>query len=358
MNAMVKLPKLEHVKYVRSKGKLYAYFNTGQKNARGRIIRVPLPAPSSVGFFDSYAAMKGARVKRQAVSYRIKDLADEYETSTTFSSKSEGTQKYYRVTLRRIRENLGKFPVNDLALEDIQMVLDKAMSGPGAYNAFIAVLGVIYTWARQRSKTTLEPVKNIPKMDTGSHSAWPEHVLEAGLSCAHDRTRLAIHLMYFTGQRIGDVMTMRWSDIRNDAVFVTQQKTGKKLQIHLHRELAAELERTPKRGLTIITNHKGDRMTPQRVRAEIKTFCSSMGQTLVPHGLRKNAVISLLEAQCTIAEVAAITGQTFKIVEQYAAQVDQSKLGNAAIVKFENKRRTGKRFGKPLVKPAENRSIK
>ena len=38
-----KLPKLEHVKYVRAKGKLYAYFNTGRKNSAGHPIRVRLP---------------------------------------------------------------------------------------------------------------------------------------------------------------------------------------------------------------------------------------------------------------------------------------------------------------------------
>lgn len=350
---MARNPTLRHVKYVKAKGKTYAYFNTGKRNANGNVIYTPLPPPSSVGFYDSYLAMKGARTKQQAISYLIKHLADDYEDSTTFASKSEGTQKYYRVTLRRIREHLGAFPVNDLKLEDTQLVLDRAMSGPGAYNAFVSVLGVLYTWARERGKTELKPVDSIKKLPTGSHQAWPEHVLEAGLSASHDRTRLAIHLMYFTGQRIGDVMSMRWSDIRGDEVFVTQQKTGKKLAIRLHSELAEELARTPKRGLTIITDHKGGQMTPQRVRAELKLFCESMGKELVPHGLRKNAVISLLEASCTIAETAAITGQTYRIVEQYAAQVDQSKLGNAAILKFENKRGRGKQSGKPIAKPAE-----
>lgn len=50
---------------------------------------------------------------------------------------------------------------------------------------------------------------------------------------------------------------------------------------------------------------------------------------------RKNAVIALLEAGCTIAEVAAITGQTHHVVEHYAAQVNRRRLGKSAILKFE-----------------------
>jgi integrase len=353
---MAKLPKLDHVKYVRSKGKVYAYFNTGRKKA-GRPIYTPLPSPASAAFYDSYAAMVGARTKRQAVSYMIAALAEEYQESTLFKAKPLGTRKYYSTTLRRITALLGKFPVNDLRRDDIQLVLDNDMVGPGAHNAFLALLGIIYTFARKRQKTDLEPVKDFDKLETGEHAAWPENVLEAGLQAPHDRTRLAIHLLYFTGQRIGDVMAMRWSDVKDGKVYVIQQKTGKKLQIPLAEELQAELDRTPKRGVTIITQQDGRPMTPQVVRRELKEFCDTMGHKLVPHGLRKNAVNSLLESGCTVAEASAITGQTYNIVEQYARQVDQGRLGSAAILKFENKRRTGKRSGKPLANPAEKRSV-
>jgi len=62
----------------------------------------------------------------------------------------------------------------------------------------------------------------------------------------------------------------------------------------------------------------------------------------VPHGLRKNAVNALLEAGCTVAEVAAITGQTYGVVEHYAARVNRRHLGKAAIVKLETRRRNTK----------------
>lgn len=215
------------------------------------------------------------------------------------------------------------------------------------------MLGVLYRYARERNRTTLEPTKDIRPRKGGEHRAWPQNALEAGLGASHDRTRLVVHLLYYTGQRIGDVMKMRWSDIHGGRVAVLQQKTGKALDILLHADLAAELERTPKRGLYIVTNQDGERMTPQVVRKELKALGDSLGLALVPHGLRKNAVIALLEAGCTVAETAAITGQTFNIVEKYAAQVDQRRLGDAAILKFENKGGSRKLNGKPLVTGAE-----
>ena len=238
-----------------------------------------------------------------------------------------------------IHDTLGKFPVNDLTRADLQTVLDKAIKGVGNHNIYLAVLGLVYRHARREEKTSLFPTKDFDKLDTGTHEAWPEPVLDAALASDHDRTRLAAHLLFFTGQRIGDVCKMQWSDVRGDEVFVVQQKTGKRLWIPMLADLRVELDRTPKRGITILTREGGLAMTPQVIRRELKAHGAAMGVEVVPHGLRKNAVISLLEAECSVAETAAITGQTYRIVEQYAAQIDQRRMGRAAILKLETKRR-------------------
>ena len=58
------------------------------------------------------------------------------------------------------------------------------------------------------------------------------------------------------------------------------------------------------------------------------------------HGLRKSAVVMLLEAGCTDAEVSAITGQSRKMVEHYAQQVNRRRLAASGILKWENTKRT------------------
>ena len=65
------------------------------------------------------------------------------------------------------------------------------------------------------------------------------------------------------------------------------------------------------------------------------TFVSFRERTLVFHGLRKSAVVMLLEAGCTDAEVAAITGQSRDMVAHYSLMVNQKKLAAAAILKWE-----------------------
>jgi hypothetical protein len=66
-----------------------------------------------------------------------------------------------------------------------------------------------------------------------------------------------------------------------------------------------------------------------------RIFGSFRTHRLVFHGLWKSAVVMLLEADCTRAQVAAITGQSLQMVEHYAQQVNQRELARAALLKWE-----------------------
>ncbi len=328
---MTRLPKLKYVKFVRSKGAIYAYFNTGRK-VGGKLVWSALPAPSSVGFHDSYAVMLGHRSRREE-GFTVAKLADDFEASPEFKRLALNTQRLYRLTLARVRAQFGKFPVDGVERKHVREVVNNRIEGNGARNIFLSVVGVLYRFARQRDLSDREPTKDIAQFPMGQHEPWPQDLLDAGLKAEHDRTRLAINLLFYTGQRIGDVVKMRWSDYRDGAIYLTQQKTGKALRIPVHSSLADEMARTPRKGITIIVNHIGQPMTPQVIRRELKEF----GGDVVPHGLRKNAVNALLEAGCTIGMVAGITGQSFKVIEHYARRVDQHQMAEAAIFNLENK---------------------
>lgn len=335
-----KPPKLEHVRWPRSKGKTYPYFNTGQKKPNGKPILVPLPQWGSVGFFDSYNALKSGRTKRLTTEYTVASLARDYLASTAFTSRRPNTQKAYRQHLDNILDAFAKVPVNSLEPSHVNKEFQHKEYGWGMHNGFLAVLGAMYTWGRKNTKTTGEPTKDVERRTGNEWEPWPEHVLEAALASDDDAVRFPVHLFYFTGQRIGDVCAMRWNDIRDGVMTIVQEKTRKEVDIPIHSELRAELDRMGKRGITILTAAKGGPMNPRDLRITLKAFVAKHGApSVVPHGLRKNAVNALIEAGCTVAEVAAITGQSFAIVEKYARRMNRKKLGKAAMLKFETTRR-------------------
>lgn len=333
---MAKLPKLPHVKYVHRRGKVYAYFNTGQKRD-GKAIYHAMPAPSAPGFFDSYTALLNGRNRRQTQAYTLAHMVDDYQRSPDFAGKADNTRKLYNAQLFKIVEAWGEFPVDDLEAQWVRAALDSALWKAGTRNMVLAVLGALYTWGRRRGKASIWPTKDIERGEGGTHAPWPQPVLEAALTSDDQTVRLAVHLLYFLGQRIGDTCNIRWNDIRGGVAYIRQQKTGKSVEVPVIAELRRELERTPKTGIQIIT------INSRLLRRKLSAFTLAHGAKTVPHGLRKNAVNALLEYGCTIAEVAAITGQTYQVVEHYAAAVNTRKLGKAAMLKFERGRRGTKR---------------
>jgi integrase len=93
-----------------------------------------------------------------------------------------------------------------------------------------------------------------------------DRVWEAVRGAACQELRDAMDIAYLTCQRPADVLKMRWSDIRDGALEIVQNKTGKKLRILIEdgSELARTLSRIRARGvcgMTIIATPKGERMS-------------------------------------------------------------------------------------------------
>jgi len=71
-------------------------------------------------------------------------------------------------------------------------------------------------------------------------------ILDEELACvkalAPERMRLGIMLALLTGQRQGDIIRFKWSDIRDMAIHLQQSKTGKRLAIEINTELEKVLD--------------------------------------------------------------------------------------------------------------------
>lgn len=336
-----KLPK--HIKRVIAKGKVYYYFDTGltapDKNGKNQRVFVRLPDVRAQDFGDKLAAAQAARTKRESAQLlmTVERMAALYQESREWRALASNTQDLYAIYLRDAIRYLGDAPAHDVIPSDVERMLDLMGDRPGAANAALRVLGALYAWGRKRSHvgSGSRPTEGVKEIKAGEHMPWPDNVLQDALNAKDARLRLATHLLLYTGQRIGDVMAMRWGDIKGGVIHVRQQKTGKELDIPLHTALAEELARTPRKGMTIITNRLGQAMTDQTIRRYVKAHGQKYGLDIVPHGLRKNAVIALLEAGCSVAETAAITGQTYGMVERYARKINQARMAGAAILKWQ-----------------------
>lgn len=338
--------RLKFIKQVRAKGKLYLYFDTGRVEG-GKPVRVPLPPYDDPGFGSTYATLLGHRTRRaNAIDARgilMPKLIDLYQRSKAYDDLTDSSRRVYDIYLRKIEALLPTAPVDQIERRDFRRLFDGMADRPGAANLFKAVFNALMKFAVEHEYAKANPCEGIAPLKVGEHQKWPEPVLDAALESDDDRVRLLAHLLFYTAQRINDVLKMSWSDVAAGRVRVFVQKTKKKMAIQIHERLVEELARTPRRGLTIATRDDGKPLSEEAARKALKDFAASHGVDRVPHGIRKNAVISLLEADCSLIETAAVSGQSLKMVEYYAKQRDEARLNSAAVLKWErNGRRTGK----------------
>lgn len=331
---------MPYLKRVRARGKVYGYFDTGKRDDRGRRIYTPLGLLAAPEFGARYAACLGHRTRRAAVSEAMttRRLLDLYQRSEQYRTRAASTRRVYDIYLGKFVEKLPTAPAGEVERRDVMLLIDSMADRPAAANLMLGAIRALYAWGRKREHVANNPCAEIDIMEVGSHAAWPENLVEQALADEDEVIRLSVHLLYFTAQRIGDVCRMRWSDIGTGGISVTQQKTGKALMIPIHSRLRTALDLAPKRGLTILTDKTGRLMPDERLRRAIRVWASSRTDLkIVPHGLRKNAVSALLEYGCTVAETAAISGQSLPMVEYYARSRNQQKLAHAAILKWEKK---------------------
>jgi integrase len=148
----------------------------------------------------------------------------------------------------------------------------------------------------------------------------------------------ALVLALETGQRQGDLLLLPWSAYDGAWIRLRQSKTGRAVNIPVTRRLRAVLENTPRSATVILTNKRGIAWQGNRFRKAWGDATRKAGITdRTFHDLRGTAVTRLAEAECSHAEIAAITGHSMRdvgaILDKYLARTD--KIALAAIAKLE-----------------------
>ena len=152
---------------------------------------------------------------------------------------------------------------------------------------------------------------------------------------ASPRALLVYELCIGTGQRIGDVIKMRWDHFKDGAYDFTQGKTDKPLWIPLTDRLTAHLANIDKKGLTVVTDEKGRPVSYRAIADEMRKVKARMehpdAKTYVTHGLRKNATIELYLAGSDDEMVKAVTGHSgVEMLKKYGGQIRQRELATRA----------------------------
>jgi integrase len=168
----------------------------------------------------------------------------------------------------RVRTTVAaKVALNDQRRKDNKPLLPVARDeGAVRANREKALFSHIWNYARAKGITSkANPCAGIKGHAEKGRDAYVEDdVYRAVHDAAEPALQDAMDLAYLTGQRPADVLKLRHADIKDGALWITQNKTGAKLRIAVEGELATVLERIKGRkvaGLHLINTARGQPMS-------------------------------------------------------------------------------------------------
>jgi integrase len=269
----------------------------------------------------------------------VAELAKAWQASPQWRDLSPRTQGLWKGLTGTIVKHWGPLEVSGIEPKHVAILRDEYADTRAKANNMLRCLGAMIAWGIERGYRKDNPVHHVKQFPKGDgYPPWPWEVIEDAREALRPDLWWCVALALYTGQRLADVLVMAWTAIGTNGISVRQEKTGKLLLIPMHRDLAAIIDQIPKRAVTILTNTGSRPWTMNGWQSSWLKYKSPLVREgkFVFHGLRKSAVVTLLEAGCTDAEVAAVTGQSRAMIEHYARMVNQQRLARAAILKWEH----------------------
>lgn len=266
-----------------------------------------------------------------------------------FDDLAPNTIRNYRVGCANLLsvclDNWGNHPDGPLLAKDAQLIVDDLIDekGPGSARATVACMGSILSFMilyTDLCQNTYNPFDMIKVPTSENIPAWTKDQIENHLTFGTPFIRQLVAILYETAQRLSDVLFLSpvhiWANSRGGAhsfIEIVQSKTGTKVQIPI---LSGGLmcQHIPNKFETMPILGEGSTNT---VRYKYKFHCEKRGITPLPlHGLRKSAVLRMIEAGATEFEIMAITGhKSASSLRSYIGGYDKNKAGVEAYRKVQ-----------------------
>ncbi|GEC40094.1 MULTISPECIES: site-specific integrase [Sinorhizobium] len=262
------------------------------------------------------------------------------ETNPFWTKLAASTQRGYRTSGDIIKETWGDDLPVDLTTVDAQDAIDALGETPAKANQFRAFLSRLMAWGASRGYCKTNVVEMTEKIPGGEPWVpWPNWAFEILLEHAPFHMQMIAMSAFFTGQRQGDVLAMTKPKAGENTIAVRAQKTGNTVWIPIHFAYRKWIDRVPTSDSVML--HAGARATsyksPDGFRTEWQklmakdAFKPFRENRIVFHGLRKNAVINLLEVGCTENQVGAICNMSAQMVQHYGREVALRSLAKDAM---------------------------
>ena len=285
----------------------------------------------------------------------LKELIQIYVQSPEFERLSVRSKQDYRGHIIHIENKFGD--MRQAVLEDMGVrkhflawrdELGRRSTRQADYA--VSVLRRILSCSKRRGLLLHNHAEKLGKLDEcdRSQKIWTKENVESFLDVAHIEIAFSLILALDTGQRQGDLLTLRWNALNKGELTVDTSKTDVTVLVPVTNRLQNWLDKInayrKSRGVSSTTILAGANGLPWKEHAFRRHFGAARDKAgikgLTFHDLRGTFVTNLADADCTPHHIAAITGHSLRsvhdILEKYSART--KKQSRAAIRKLEQSR--------------------
>lgn len=213
------------------------------------------------------------------VSKRVKAGSDSNESGMVrlikaampgiLKDKAPTTVTQYTIVKNKLLTVFDEFEPKEVTPRHIKSLLRDWDDIPNMANRRLSVMRQVFEYGLDKGFVDANPCAGIKRLAEAKRKRYitDDEYARIWLHASPD-ARVLMDLQYLTGQRINDVLHMRWSDVREDGVYVEPDKvedsSGAKILIALTDDLRAVLDAAralPRktRGETILCTVRGGR---------------------------------------------------------------------------------------------------
>jgi integrase/recombinase XerD len=266
----------------------------------------------------------------------LEDAFDRYLGDHEANSSAADTIAKHRRLKKLMVAFFGNCPVRGITVDELDRFRQSWKFGPTTATNTINRIRAFFNFCVKREWIEKNPGKHltIPKVDTIDRKPFDQDELKKiwaavdefpnwGIygSKTRDRLRAFLLTLRWTGMRIGDVIQLEDAKIIDDQITIRTTKTGQRVSIPMHPETKAALEK--------IKN--GNRFYFWSGEGKLKSAVSAWERTIKrlykitkfrchAHRFRHNLATELLAKGIPVSEVAAILGNSPKMIEKVYSQ--------------------------------------
>lgn len=156
----------------------------------------------------------------------------------TGKPKAAETQRQYKLCADMLREMLAHLSPDEMTPRDVKDLRRELQGTPAVANRALTVLSLIMAEAVDDELIGANPAAGVERIKLAARTrriTVAEY--DSIYANADPLLRAVMALCYATGQRVGDVLTIRTQDIGDDGVYFEQQKTGARVTVAWTQDL-------------------------------------------------------------------------------------------------------------------------